>query len=735
MATLVFSSLGTMLGGPLGGAVGSLVGRQLDTALFGTGRRQGPRLKELAVTSSTYGQPIARHFGRMRVAGTVIWATDLVEHSEVQGTGKGGPSVTTYSYTANFAVALASRPILGLGRIWADGKLLRGAQGDLKVGGTLRVHTGHGDQPPDSLIVAAEGESRCPAFRDLAYAVFEDLDLSEYYNRIPTLTFEVIADESFDLGDVIGSAIDEVSGAVEADVPLGGFAGYTSEGSAAVDLQTFEQVMPLEIDAGGERLVIARARLQGDTIVLPEPALAAGDDDFGAASGFVRRRGPAAAQPPAILRYYDLDRDYQPGAQRAAVRPGPGQPATIDLPAALDAPTARAIIEHAAHRADWSRETISWRTAELDPAVAPGGLVALSGLPGRWRVREWEWRETGVELALERAAPVSAATSLPIGTDPGRANPPADVAAAQTVLVAFELPRDASSGPATAARPVAAVSGTNSEWAGAALHADRGDGALVPLGSSGRTRAVIGTALSVMPEASPLLFDRGTQLTVALVDPAMTLACADTLALARGANLALVGNEIVQFASAAATGGGTWRLDGLLRGRGGTEAAIGSHGANEPFVLLAAGLVPLDPAVLGTAPARRVVATGRGDTEPVETAVLLDGLTLRPLAPVHPRLTIAANGDWTLSWTRRARGGWQWLDGVDVPLVEQAERYVVAVGPPHAPLATWITQEPRLELAAGTLSDLATLAPGAEIVVRQQGTHALSLALPLCTLP
>jgi hypothetical protein len=88
MATLVFSSLGTMLGGPIGGAIGSLVGRQVDTALFGPSRRQGPRLKELAVTTSTYGQMIPRHFGRMRVAGSVIWATDLVEHSEAQGGGK-----------------------------------------------------------------------------------------------------------------------------------------------------------------------------------------------------------------------------------------------------------------------------------------------------------------------------------------------------------------------------------------------------------------------------------------------------------------------------------------------------------------------------------------------------------------------------------------------------------------------------------------------------------------------
>ncbi|HKR92538.1 MAG TPA: hypothetical protein VJR88_09715, partial [Novosphingobium sp.] len=89
MATIAFNALGTYLGGPVGGAIGSLVGRQADAMLFGAPGRQGPRLKEQAVTTSSYGEPVPRHFGRMRVAGSIIWATDLVEHSEVQGGGKG----------------------------------------------------------------------------------------------------------------------------------------------------------------------------------------------------------------------------------------------------------------------------------------------------------------------------------------------------------------------------------------------------------------------------------------------------------------------------------------------------------------------------------------------------------------------------------------------------------------------------------------------------------------------
>ena len=49
MATLLFTAIGTAVGGPLGGVLGSLVGNQVDRALIGGGRREGPRLKELAV--------------------------------------------------------------------------------------------------------------------------------------------------------------------------------------------------------------------------------------------------------------------------------------------------------------------------------------------------------------------------------------------------------------------------------------------------------------------------------------------------------------------------------------------------------------------------------------------------------------------------------------------------------------------------------------------------------------
>ena len=731
MATILFSAIGTLVGGPLGGAIGALVGRQVDSAIIGSPNREGPRLKELTATTSSYGSVMGRHFGRMRVAGSVIWATELVEHRDREGGGKGRPSVTTYSYTGSFAVALSSRPIKAIGRIWADGNLLRGAAGDLKAPGTMRVYTGEFDQLPDPLMAAVEGADRCPAYRGLAYVVFEDLELSDFFNRIPALTFEVISDEgAFTLQDIAAGVIKDV----DAHVPLDGIAGLTSEGPLIQTLQVLEPAIAMDCDAAGDILTIARERLQEEPIAMSEPAASVADGDFGKVAGYARKRQPPPPNPPEILRYYDIDRDYQPGVQRAGGRPRPGEPRTTELPAALTAENARNLAVRISRRSVWSRDALAWRSTELDPVVGPGTVVTLPGIVGEWRVSDWEWRDNGVELSLLRVVPTGADAAPTTSVDPGRANPPADTLPPPTTLVAFELPWDGI-GSADVARPFAAVSAPAASWSGAALFADHGDGSLESLGPSGRARSILGTAQTALGSASPLVIDRHNAVDVALIDPAMSLVDASLRQLAAGANRALLGQEIIQFARAAPLGGGTWRLHQLLRGRGGTEAAIADHAAGESFVLLDATPVDLDPALVGSAPGTRIVAAGRGDDEPVTSEIALQGIAVRPLSPVHPRMTSHADGSMTLAWTRRARGAWLWADGVDVPLNEQSERYLVTYGAVSSPTATWSVTQPVLTLAPALLTELAALLPGGEFVVRQQGSHALSLPLLLAFLP
>src|SRR5712672_2866529 len=195
MAALVLSVAGAAAGavfGPAGAIVGriagALVGNIIDRKLFGPGDQNvvGPRLADLDVMASTEGAPIPRVYGRARLAGQVV------SNSTTSSGGKGhlvsGPrtTTTTYSYFGNFAVGLSEGVIGGVGRIWADGKPL-----DLTAK-TIRVHRGSEDQAPDDLIIAKEGAGNSPAYRGLAYVVFERLPLADFGNRIPQLSFEII---------------------------------------------------------------------------------------------------------------------------------------------------------------------------------------------------------------------------------------------------------------------------------------------------------------------------------------------------------------------------------------------------------------------------------------------------------------------------------------------------------------------------------------------------------------
>ena len=723
MATLVLGALGTLIGGPLGGSIGALIGRSLDSKIFGGGKREGPRLAELKITTSSYGAPIPRHFGRMRVAGQIIWATDLTEHKESQG-GKGGPSATNYTYSASFAVALSSRRVQSIGRIWADGKLLRGEAGDLKTAGSLRLHTGAGDQSADPLIAAAEGASQCPAYRGLAYAVFEDLQLSDFGNRIPSLTFEVFADlAELSLSDLLDGVIDNHSSAV----PLPGVAGLSNEGALAETLASLDPFFPVDCDACDELLELRPDLQEFPAVTLPEAATSSNRDDFGGNAGFSRQRGGESEAPVALLRYYDVDRDYQPGAQRASGRPLPGQPRSIDLPAALAAPAARAAVERAAKRANWGRQTVSWRVTQLDPAVRPGQTVRLPGHAGLWRVREWEWRDHGVDLTLARLSPLTEGSAA---ADPGRVNQPPDLVSTPTQMIACEVPWDGNSGT-----PVplilALASSASAAWPGASLYVDHGDGALLPLGPSGRTRATIGTALSPLAAASPLLYDRHSSVVVDLAAADLTLTEATMRQLAMGANRALLGNEIVQFASAEPLGEGQWRLSGFLRGRGGTESEVNQHAAGDVFALLDGTGTLLSPEAVGDLPGAAVVAISLGDSLPVSAAIDLRGIGIRPLSPVHPRWSLDPDGSHRLAWVRRARGGWLWQDGVDVPLGEQSEAYDVTFGTPDQAIARWEPGSPELVLTAVELAALLAALPAGQFAIRQRGDRALSQPLLL----
>jgi hypothetical protein len=167
--------------------------------------QEGPRLTDLRAQSSAYGQAVPITYGTVRVAGNIIWSTDIQEtrnEEEVGGGKGGGPTATqvTYTYRVSCAVAMCEGEIDGVRRIWMNNEIVYdGGSSDpgtaiagASFAGNWRVYHGSEDQQPDALIQSYEGAGNTPAFRSTAYMVFEDLQLAKFGNRTPNIEMEVV---------------------------------------------------------------------------------------------------------------------------------------------------------------------------------------------------------------------------------------------------------------------------------------------------------------------------------------------------------------------------------------------------------------------------------------------------------------------------------------------------------------------------------------------------------------
>lgn len=703
MATLVFSTIGTALGGPVGSAIGALIGQSIDQQLLAPVRR-GPRVGDLNVQTSSYGTQVPRIYGTMRVAGSVIWSTDLTEQANTGG-AKGQPDVS-YSYTVSMAVAVSSRPAISIKRIWADGKLLRGAAGDFKVGTKFRFYSGDEDQEIDPLIASSEGISSTPAYRGLAVCVFEDLELAEFGNRIPFVTFEVEAD-----GESIGVAklLNDASGGLIVADDQRSLQGYAAYGRSIGDaLQPIMATLGVDLFDDGDAL-----RLPTDS----SPAAVRLEDLGNSAEGetvsrYQREQVRAKALPASLrLTYYDPARDYQTGEARSSVGET-GVETQHDLPAVLAAEDAKALANEMLARSWSTRDRLTLRLPTATLGCEPGSILDLPFVPARWQVQSVTV-EAFVTIVELRPATM-AVTAL--AADGGRVANNPDAVIGPITLALLDVPNLGS----FAAGPVMLMGASSPGDGWKARRAELQIGDRLEAAQTARQKSVLGHALAALAEGTPDLLDEIHKIDVELIDRDQWLTSCDDNALAAGANAAVLGSELIQFGCAEPLGDGRFRLSRLLRGRVGSEWACATHASGEIFCLLQAGTfetVALSPSSMG--------ATIEATVGETSASVSFKGEALRPLMPINLSATRQAGGDVLLRWTRRSRTGLAWTDGVDVPLGEASEQYRVVLASSAASIEL-SAAEPMLLIDAARVDALGT--GGISISVQQVGDYAISRA-------
>lgn len=139
-----------------------------------------------------------------------------------------------------------------------------------------------------------------------------------------------------------------------------------------------------------------------------------------------------------------------------------------------------------------------------------------------------------------------------------------------------------------------AVSGVLQAWQGALVELSRDSGANYTESASTRVSAVMGEITAILPDHPAEFPDEVNTVTVMIDTPFAELSETDLTGMMNGLNLAIIGDELIQFANADEIVEGTWQLSLLLRGRKGSQTA--SHAVGDRFVLLERDNIAMIPA-------------------------------------------------------------------------------------------------------------------------------------------
>ncbi len=246
-----------------------------------------------------------------------------------------------------------------------------------------------------------------------------------------------------------------------------------------------------------------------------------------------------------------------------------------------------------------------------------------------------------------------------------------------------------------------ATSGKASGWRGAIIYRSDDGGSSYARWLDSTLTATMGNAITVLASGVSTVFDEINNVTVVIAGET-TLSSATEIAVLNGANLALIGDELIQFKTVTLIEPGKYQLSGLLRGRLGTEYAVGTHVAGERFVFLDPSIVKetFVSSLLGLSRHYKPVTIGATLGSTTAQQFTYTGKSLKPYSPVHISGTRDGSNNLTITWVRRSRLGGAWLDGADVPLNEESERYEIDIIKLGAPVRTLTSTTPTVAYSA-----------------------------------
>lgn len=221
------------------------------------------------------------------------------------------------------------------------------------------------------------------------------------------------------------------------------------------------------------------------------------------------------------------------------------------------------------------------------------GFVQFQGQTVRCRVVKAEVQEGYQEYTLVRDRQ-SAYTSNLEGYPAAPQELPASNVAGPTLLEILDIPILTDAADNVGLSYYVAVGGASSAWQGATVELSYDGGANYVAERDATSASIIGVTTTTLADHPAEFPDITNTVRVSLLTDESELEATDLAGMLNRENLAIIGDEIVQFASADEVEPGIWELAYFLRGRKDTSTA--AHAAGERFVVLE-GLAPIPAAV------------------------------------------------------------------------------------------------------------------------------------------
>lgn len=342
------------------------------------------------------------------------------------------------------------------------------------------------------------------------------------------------------------------------------------------------------VDTGGVFKFVPRSATSVKTLT---------DDDIGfdkspvPPARYTAKRFQGIDLPRSVtLNYYAEDTDYNTMTQTSQLFTfADGQDVNLSVPVTMSHEKAKQVTEIALIQSHVERMQYKFTTSYKNVDLEPGDVITVPmGVLRINKINELDEGLLEIEATDAGVAEAISTSDLEVAIPPASTNIPVTLGYSQ----GFFLDPTNINDNDTGVRLYVAVHGYDRPgWPGAQVWASD-DGATYNVVGSTSAEATVGLVAIAPAAASPYVWDETTTISVQLKTNA--LVSRSELAVLNGENWCQIGNEILGFKNAVLTAPKTYTLSGLLRGRQGTEWAIGEHVANELFVLLDTNVLKID---------------------------------------------------------------------------------------------------------------------------------------------